>query len=121
MKKTLKMMSMTAISLAFLGAVLLSTFAARASGRTSGMTSPANIQKSRNAVVTLEADASKVLAALEIGLDGRPLPAQAESKLSVMDQNRMRLLSQLSDRVLDPDHPTGSRLALFLMTMLILS
>ena len=89
-----------------------------------GATRPVSIQKSPGEVVAevavLDADASKVLSALKSGLEGKALPEQAEGKLSVMDPNRMRLLLQLSDRVLDRDHPTGSRLALLLMTMLLI-
>ena len=120
MKKELKKVSVTAISLAFFGAVLLSIHVTGAYGSTR----PVSIQKSPGEVVAevavLDADASKVLSALKSGLEGRALPDQAEGKLSVMDPNRMKLLLQLSDRVLDRDHPTGSRLALLLMTMLLI-
>jgi hypothetical protein len=115
MKSQLKTVSVTAISLMFLGVALFSIHAAWAHERPGFV----NIQKSRGTPV-LDADASKVLAALESGLEGKALPAQAENKLSAMDRNRVKLLSELSDRVLDRDHPTGSRIALFLMTMLII-
>jgi hypothetical protein len=120
MKKELKKLIVTAISLALFGAMLLSIHPAGVHGSSS----PVSIQKSPGKVVAevvvLDADASKVLSALKSGLEGRALPEQAESKLSVMDPNRMRLLLQLSDRVLDRDHPTGSRLALLLMAMIII-
>ncbi len=115
MKNELKKMNVTAIGLALFGVALLSGHAAWADGRPSLVT----VQRARTEVV-LDADASRILAALESGLERRSLPQQAESKLSVMDQNRMGLLSELSDRVLDRDHPTGSRIALLLMTMLII-
>jgi hypothetical protein len=115
MKKELKKMNVTAIALALFGVGLLSSHAVWADGRPSLVI----VQAARTEVV-LDADASRILAVLESGLQGRALPEQAESKLSVMDQNRIRLLSELSDRVLDRDHPTGSRIALFLMTMLII-
>ncbi len=124
MKKELKKVSVTAIGLAFFGAALLSIHPAWAYGRTGESAGPVSIQKSPGEVVAevvvLDADASKVLSALKGGLEGKALPEQAASKLSVMDPNRMRLLSQLSDRALDRDHPTGSRLALLLMTMLLI-
>jgi hypothetical protein len=120
MKKELKKLTVAAISLAFFSAMLLSIHPAGANGSAS----PVSLQKSSGdivaQVVVLNADASKVLSALKSGLEGRALPEQAESKLFVTDPNRMRLLLQLSDRVLDRDHPTGSRLALLLMTMLII-
>ncbi|HME44367.1 MAG TPA: hypothetical protein VKF36_14845 [Syntrophorhabdales bacterium] len=120
MKKQLKQVAAGAITIAFCAAAVLSIHSSDAYGSTTEMGSPASVPKSQNSVVIRDADANKVLAALESGFQGRPLPIKAESKLARMHQSRLRLLSQLSDRVLDLDHPTGSKLALLLMTMLVI-
>ena len=120
MKKELKKTGVIAISFGLFCALLLSVCFSWADERRSPVSFQKNPGEVVSEVVALDADASKVLAALKRGLEGREPPEQAERKLSVMDQNRMRLLSQLSDRVLDRDRPTGSRLALLLMTMLII-
>ncbi len=120
MKTEWKKLGAAGLNLVFLAAVLLMVHTAGAEARISERSNPGGIHKTQTDVVALDADAFKVLVVLESGLQGRSLPEQAENKLSVMDKTRMKLLSQLSDRVLDRDHPTGSRLAFFLMTMLII-
>jgi len=71
-------------------------------------------------VVNRRADLGRILAVLELKMEGHTLPGKVKDKLSTLTDGQIRLIASLSDRIADEGHTPSADIAFLLIAALII-
>jgi len=80
---------------------------------------PLRVQAIRISPVKRDRDLHKIIGILESRIKNHHLPGKAKNKLAAMNDEEIRLLTSLCDRLSETDNTAGSDFALLLATALI--